>query len=80
MQTFLIVEDGEYVRIDLPVERVIDVHVDCGCFLPKHNVGRVFELAFTGRHCFVRAKGDLIFRQADMASPITVTVEKVYTP
>ncbi len=62
------------------VDRLIDIEADCGCW--KHS-GRVFPrftILVTAAGAYVRADGDVAFREVDQHGPVRLEILRAYRP
>lgn len=72
-------EDGNQRIVEIIVQRVLSVCVDCGCY-PHGGRANNFEIIITPGGAYVRSIGEHAFRELDVAGPITLSIERVYVP
>jgi hypothetical protein len=85
VESVLVLDDGRYVMRQLSVVRAISLEIDCGCWRKGHDRPQLFDVIIcldrrSGDQAFVRAHGDHAFRAMDMAGPIVVSVDRIFTP
>jgi hypothetical protein len=69
----------------LLVVRAIELGIDCGCYKYGHHpksftVIYCYDPTTQSDSCYVRANGEHAFRTIDIAGPITVSCDTIYSP
>ena len=76
--------EGKQRSLELLVVRAVSLVIDCGCYRYGHTP-RHFTVIFTysrelGDGAFVRADGEHYFRPMDISGPVSLEIERIYTP